>query len=736
METGSVVRKRLKASSLAWFIPVWLLCCPAGLTAKERDTVYHIPEVPVFGWQKKQGSMQRLEAKYLRQLPNPSGNVEALLKTLPGVSSNNELSSQYSVRGGNFDENLLYVNHIEIHRPVLIRSGQQEGLSFINPDLVKSVDFSAGGFDARYGDKMSSVMDVQYRIPDHFAANASVSLLGASVSAEGPVNNRFSWLAGIRYKTSQYLLNTLDTRGDYDPRFFDIQGIFRYAISPKWDADFLFNITRNRYRFEPDVRSTSFGTLYESYQLNVYYDGKENDEYNSGLGALTLTFRPSGRWELNLATIAEQSAERETFDIEAAYRLNDLETYFSDSVMHPGTGSELNHARNFLNTGNYSFSHTGAFTGNRFTLSWSAAFRQETTNSLLNEWSMIDSAGYSVPYDRNSSAIALKMSRKADHHLKVRRLTSWWQYRHKIPAAYTDWTVTVGLRLNYNNLNGEWLWSPRVSATVRPKNTSRLAGHLAAGMYGQPPSYREMRDTYGHLHPAVRAQRSFHFMAGGDYEFLIGWKPFKLSSELYYKQLSRMIPYRIENVRIYYAGENIASGYVAGWDIKLNGEFVKDAESWISLSLMHSRTDIENDAYGSFPLPADQRVNFNLFFQDYFPMMPDWRVFLNLNYGSPLCYSYPDEHRFDRTFRMPAYRRVDIGLSREFLNNKPHAFFRKWTLNAEIFNLFDTKNTISYFWMQVVNNKEGVSQQYAIPNHLTSRRFNIKISASFGSSKE
>jgi hypothetical protein len=710
---------------------MWILCWPAGLTAKERDTVYFIPEVPVIGRQTRQGVLQRIEAKYLRQLPNPSGNVETLLKTLPGVSSNNELSAQYSVRGGSFDENLLYVNHIEIHRPVLIRSGQQEGLSFINPDLVKLVDFSAGGFDARYGDKMSSVLDVQYRVPENFAANVSASLLGASVSAEIPLTNRFTFLTGVRYKTSQYLLRTLDAKGDYHPRFFDIQGRFRYAASAKWEADFLFNINRNHYSFEPDVRTTNFGTLYESYQLNVYYDGNENDEYNSGLGALTLTFRPSARWKMDLTAVTEQAAEKETFDIEAAYRLNDLEANFSDSLMNPGVGSELNHARNFLNTGNISLSYTSVFTGDRFTLSWSAAYRQETADGSLNEWTMIDSAGYSVPHNGNSLTIPLKMSRKAEHHLKIRRLVSWLQYQRKLSGHYVDWTMNAGLRFNYNNLNGECLLSPRLSVTVRPKNANRLAGRLAAGMYGQPPSYREMRDTYGRLHSSIRAQRSVHYTAGGDYEFHIGKKPFKLSSELYYKQLSRIIPYRVENVRIYYAGENMASGYVTGWDVKLNGEFVKNAESWISLSLMHSRMDIENDAYGSFPLPTDQWINFNLFFQDYFPMTPDWRVFLNLSYGSPLSYNYPDEHRFDRTFRMPAYRRVDIGLSKDFLNRKTHAFFQKWTLNTEIFNLFDTKNTISYFWMQVVNNREGLSQQYAIPNYLTSRRFNVKISVAF-----
>lgn len=695
------------------------------------DTVSRsIPEVLITGLQTRKNMLQRIETRSFNRLPNPSGNIETLLKLLPGVSSNNELSAQYSVRGGSFDENLVYVNDVEIYRPVLIRSGQQEGLSFINPDLVSSVDFSAGGFDARYGDKMSSVLDVQYRVPSEFAVNTSVSLLGVSVAAEDQIiNRRFSYLVGARYKTSQYLLGTLDTQGDYAPDFFDVQSLLRYRIAAKWDADLLVNISRNRYRFEPTVRTTNFGTLYESYQLDVFYDGKEIDRYNSGMGALTLTHRPSDKWMLKLTGVAYQSEEQETFDIESAYRLNDLENNtFSDSVVHVGTGSELNHARNFLKANNYSFSHTGAFHGNKQSLQWSATFQREVTDNRLNEWIMLDSAGYSIPH--NEGDILLKMSRHADNYLKVHRLISWLQFQQKLTGNYANWAVTAGLRLNYNDVNKECLLSPRLSATIRPHNSGNLEGHVAIGMYGQPPAYRELRDAQGLMNTDIKAQRSTHYTIGGDYVFHIGYRPFKLSSDLYYKQLRRLIPYRMENVRIYYAGDNLASGYITGWDIKLNGEFVKDAESWISLSLMRAREKMNGDAH-SFPFPTDQWANFNLFFQDYFPTSPDWRVFLNLSLGSPLPYHYPNQERFDQTFRMTAYRRVDIGLTKDFFKARKSKIFKQLSLNAEIFNLFNTKNTISYFWMQVVNNQDGHSQQYAIPNYLTARRFNVKLSASF-----
>ncbi|MDR2848176.1 MAG: TonB-dependent receptor plug domain-containing protein [Bacteroidales bacterium] len=707
-------------------VVLWCLWCSVGLMAQQHpDTVHRIPEVTVTGLRMQQGTLQRIETGNIGQLPNPSGNFEALLKIQAGVSSNNELSAQYSVRGGNFDENLVYVNNIEIHRPLLIRSGQQEGLSFINPDLVASVDFSAGGFGACYGDKMSSVLDVQYRVPTAFHVNASASLLGTTVSVEGLVKDRFSYLLGARYKTTKYLLGTLDTQGNYEPRFVDVQGLFQYKISPKWDADLLVNLNNNRYLFEPNHRTTNFGSLYESYQLNVDYDGMELDTYNSGLSALTLSYRPSDLWKLKWTGVAGVTTERETFDIESAYWLSELENSRSDSIMRPGVGSELSHARNYLNTGNFSFTHTGTFKEDGYTLDWSAAIQQETADNRINEWVMIDSAGYSVPY--NGNVIPLKTIRQADNYLKIQRAIAWMQYQQHLSGAHAQWTVTAGLRFNYNNVNGESLWSPRVSATVRPYNQSRLSGHLAVGMYAQPPSYREMRDINGQMHTHVKAQRSMHYIIGGNYLFNVGEKPFKLSSELYYKQLSRLIPYYLENVRIFYAGENMASGYVTGWDIKLNGEFVKDAESWVNLSLMRAREDIANDGYGSFPLPSDQWVNFNLFFQDYFPMAPTWRVFLNLNYGSPLPYNYPDESRFDKSFRMSAYRRVDIGLSKVFFTNKPHSFIRQMAVNVEIFNLFDTNNTISYFWMQVVNNLAGVNQQFAIPNYLTARRLNLKV---------
>ncbi len=695
-----------------------------------------ISEVTVISNRMPQGTRQRLETRYFKQLPNPSGGIETLLKTLPGVSSNNELSSEYSVRGGNFDENLVYVNDIQMHRPMLVRSGQQEGLSFINPDLVESVDFSAGGFDARYGDKMSSVLDVRYRQPKEFASNASIGLLGVSVSTEGlTADRRFSYLAGVRYKTSQYLLNTLETEGEYRPDFFDIQSLLSYRINEKWDVDLLFDMAQNRYRFIPESRSTDFGTLYEAYRLTIYYDGQEFDRYAGGTGALTLNFRPSDRLGLKLIGSAYRSRERETFDIEGAYLLGELDVaqgapFFGDSAVNIGVGSELSHARNYSETKIETLSHAGTFYGQNYSLRWSAAYYRESTDDRMNEWIMLDSAGYSIPYGGES--IRLKDSKRADNHLTVNRLTAYLQYARKLTGDRLNWTVTAGLRVNYNDVNRETVFGPRVSVVVQPRAVPQLTGHIAVGMYNQPPSYRELRDAHGRMNTAMKAQRSVHYVAGGDYAFRIGEKPFKLSAEMYYKQLSRLVPYKVENVRIYYAGENSASGYIAGCDIKLNGEFVKGAESWISLSLMHTHEDIEGDGYGGFPFPTDQIANFNLFFQDYIPGAPTWRMYLNLVYGSPLPYNYPNPDRYDQSFRMPAYRRADLGISKEFFKEgKPHKFFKQIRAGVEIFNLFDTYNTISYLWIETVSGRDGRKRQYAVPNYLTTRRINVKLDVAF-----
>ncbi|MDR1173078.1 MAG: TonB-dependent receptor [Bacteroidales bacterium] len=700
-----------------------------------HDQPQSLSEVSVTADRAPQGTLQRIATKDFRQLPNPSGSFEALLKTMPGVSSNNELSSQYSVRGGSFDENLVYVNDIEIHRPMLVRSGQQEGLSFINPDLVESVDFSAGGFDACFGDKMSSVLDVRYRTPEKFAGSASLSLL-TSASVEGlAAGRRLSYLAGVRYKTSQYLLGTLDTKGQYNPDFFDIQSLLTYRLAEKWNLELLSNVARNRYRFIPETRDTNFGTLYNAYNLRIYYNGQEVDRYTNGTGALTLGYRPTDRLTLKLTGLAYLSHEQETFDIEGAYSLNELDASQGSSThggntANIGVGSKLSHARNYLDARIWSVSHTGTYRSNNGSWRWSMAWQRETADDRMNEWVMLDSAGYSVPY--NSKSIELEYARSADNYLAASRFISSLQYMRRLTGERMSWTITAGLRLNYNDVNRERLLSPRASVTIRPLAIPQLSGHIAAGLYGQPPAYRELRDMQGRMNTAMKAQRSVHYVAGADYTFRVGQLPFKLSTELYYKRLNRLAPYRMENVRIYHAGDNMAKGYIVGWDIKLNGEFVEGAESWISLSLMHARADIKGDAYGGFPLPTDQTANFNLFFQDYIPGAPSWRACLNMSFSTPLPYSYPVPDRYDLTFRMPAYRRVDLGFSKEFFKEeRPHKFFRQIWLNVEIFNLFDTNNTISYLWIQVVSNRDGMKQQYAVPNYLTARHINIKLSATF-----
>ncbi len=712
-----------------------------------RQEVRSIAEVSVSSETDRVGNISRISMNDFQLIPNPSGNIETLIKTLPGVSSSNELSSQYSVRGGSFDENLVYVNDIEIVRPFLIRTGQQEGLSFINPDMVSSVKFSAGGFEARYGDKMSSVLDVVYRRPTKYQVIVSASLLGTSVSAEGiSKNGKFTHITGFRYKTSQYLLNTLETKGDYKPAFTDLQSLITYQFSKKLEGSFLGNFAQNKYNFVPQSRSTNFGTITQVYNLTVFYGGQEMDKYRSMLGALTLQYKPIQKLSLKLIGSAYSTYEQETFDIESQYLINELDNTpgsktYGDSLLNLGVGGMLNHARNYLWANTYTASHIGTFLAGNHQLRWALDYKREIITDHLNEWTLIDSAGYSTPYSQKS--IHLYDVADAKNETASNRFSGYLQDSYQFSSQKHKFFINGGIRFNYWDFNTEFLVSPRFRLSIKPGWNRDIMLHIATGIYYQPAFYKEMRDFHGKLNSQILAQQSIHFVGGGDYHFSLWDRPFIFTSELYFKQLQKLIPYKVDNVRIRYTAENNAKGYATGIDFKLNGEFVPGVESWASLSLLKTEEDIIGDFYiskngnriepGYFPMPTDQRVNFNLYFQDYLPNNPTLQMHLNLVYGSSLQVSPPMPARFDQTFPIGPYRRVDMGFSKIF-KSENHVSnvewinkFKEFVVSLEFFNLLNINNKASYLWVRTISNQENLPNEFAVPNYLTSRRINLKL---------
>ncbi len=721
----------------------------------EKD-IRELNEVSVSARQERATGFQNIDIGSLDLLPNTTGGIETIIKTLPGVSSNNELSSQFSVRGGNFDENLIYVNDIEIYRPFLVRSGQQEGLSFINPDLISGIRFSAGGFDARYGDKMSSVLDISYKEPTEFAGSVSGSLLGGSAHLEGlSKNGKLSALIGVRYKTTAYLLNSLETTGDYEPKFTDIQSLIRYSISPKLEFSFLGNLSLNEYSFIPKTRNTEFGTASTPLNLKIYYEGNEIDQFDTYMGAATFKWTPSENTSLKLIASSFTTREEETFDILGQYLINELDNTigsdtYGDSILNIGIGSFLNHARNYLEAYVHSLSHIGEHKKGNNILKWGGKLDYQIVNDRISEWDMIDSLGFSVP--TGGEFLELDNVLKSEHRLINTKVSAYIQDTWIRKYDGNEYYLTGGIRATYLDLNNQILISPRINFSYKPSWERDLMFHLSTGIYYQPPFYKEMRDSEGNLNTALKAQQSIHVVAGGDYIFSAWDRPFKFSSELYYKHLENIVPYKVDNVRIRYAGENLASGYAMGVDFKINGEFVPGAESWASVSFMRTREDIDGDSFpfenengvienfepGYYPRPTDQLMTFGLFFQDYLPNSPDYKVNLNFLYGSRLPYSSPTKDRYDNVYRLPPYRRVDIGFSKvlkkEGVNlreGSPFNHFRSIWLSAEIFNLLGINNTISYLWVRTISNQAGIPEVFAVPNYLTSRRLNVKLTAKF-----
>jgi hypothetical protein len=717
-----------------------------------RETIQNLNEVTIREQHERASTLNRIDIKTLDMLPNVSGNLETILGTMPGVSSRSELSSQYSVRGGNFDENLVYVNLIEIHRPFLVRSGQQEGLSFINPDMVSAIKFSAGGFDAEYGDKMSSVLDITYRRPVQFGGSASISLLGGSLQLEGASRNRrFTHISGFRYKTTQYLLSSLETQGEYNPNFYDLQTLLTCRLAPEWEISFLGNMALNRFHFIPETRNTDFGTFQNPLNLRIYYEGQEQDKFDSYTGALTLQYTPSERLSLKFIGSSYYSVEQEHYDILGEYWINELdnrigsETY-GDSILNIGIGGQLDHARNNLNAFVYSAAHLGTLVKDRTTLRWGARWQQEQIRDRISEWEMIDSVGYSVPYTGHT--ISLYNVHKWNHRLFSNRLTAFVQQTTTFERNHTRFFLSAGIRASYWDLNHQFLLSPRVTFSVKPNWKRDLIFRFSTGYYYQPPFYKELRYPDGTLNLDLQAQKSIHFVLGGDYVFTAWDRQFKFTTEVYYKHLDQLVPYKLDNVRIEYAGENLARGYAVGMDMKIHGEFVPGAASWASLSLMKTEEDIMGDYYrteygnliepGYYPRPTDQRIMVGIFFRDYLPSLPDYKVLLNLVYGSGLPFSPPNIPRYDLQFRMPSYKRVDIGfakvLKRENASLKegnPFRHFKSIWISAEVFNLLGVRNVISYTWIKTVSNQDNVSGAFAVPNYLTGRRFNVKLTTRF-----
>lgn len=714
---------------------------------------YEFAEIPVEDTRTRLTTAVRMDPKLVSTIPNATGNVEALIKTLPGVSSNNELSSQYSVRGGNYDENLIYVNGIEVYRPQLTRSGQQEGLSFVNSDMVSSLLFSAGGFESRYGDKMSSVLDVQYRKPYEFGGTAELGLLGAKLQLEGsPGNHRFTYQTGFRYQSNQYVLQSLDTEGEYKPRFADVQAYLTYDISEAWEVATLVNIAQNVYHFIPGNRQTEFGTVQQALQLTVFFDGQEISSYNTYFGAIANNFELNKNNKMSFVVSGYRSFEDERFDVQGQYFIDELEKdlskdNFGDVAFNRGVGTYLDHARNYLDINVVNAELKGQIDHDKHRINWGVKAQHEMIDDRLNEWNMIDSAGFSLPKTPDHPGDTLRTTSsdypleifnvlKTDLSVRSSRFMGYVQDAIEWSGARHRHGLTYGVRANYWTYNQQTVVSPRVNYAFIPDWERDYLFRLSTGMYHQPPFYREMRNLEGELNPDIKAQRSYQIVGGVDYNFLAWKRPFKFTAEAYYKYMTDVIPYVYDNVRIRYYGENSAVAYATGMDFKINGEFVKGVESWFSMSLMKTEEDILNDSVvdengnvsypGYIPRPTDQRFKFSLFFQDYLPNNPTFKFNITLHYATGLPYGPPESEKYLHTLRMPPYRRVDLGLSKLLLSEKKSDTFKSIWLHVDVFNLFQISNTISYLWIKDIENNV-----YAVPNYLTNRQVNVKLRANF-----
>ena len=693
---------------------------------------FALQAVEVVDKERQMGGTQKLAMPdKIRLQPSASGNsIEDMRQSQAGVRSNNEMSSQYNVRGGNFDENSVYVNGIEVYRPLLIRAGQQEGLSFINPDMVGAIAFSTGGFEAKYGDKMSSVLDITYRKPREFESTVSASLLGASAYV-GWGNDKVSITNSVRYKSNNYLLGTLDTKGEYSPNFIDYQAYVDWRITNKLSLSVIGNIARNQYNFTPSDRTTSFGTLENVKEFKVYFDGWETDLFRTLFGAASLNFTPDEYNTFTLQTSAFQTREEETYDIIGEYWLNDINTEQS-----LGVGGYLEHARNYLNANVVNVSFTGKHYLKSHDLRWGVEWKNEKFNDRQREWELRDSVGYNMP--NTGDGLRPVYSLNSNTSCNSNHLFAYAQDTYKFNSSIGLFSINAGARLSYWDWNNEVLFSPRVSVGLIPKFNKEMTFRLATGVYYQTPFYKEMRDTVTTngitevvLNKNIKSQRSIHFVLGYDYHFKIFGRPFKFTAEAYYKKLDNLIPYNIDNVRIVYYGENCAKGYATGLDMKLFGEFVPGTDSWITLSIMETKEKINGGDW--IPRPTDQLFSASLYFTDYFPFTDRWKMNLQGVYADGLPFGPPHSGREKHIFNAPAYMRVDIGMSYRLLDNedKRHrtgikSYFKNIWLGIDAFNILGIDNVNSYYWVKDIGNNN-----YAVPNYLTGRRINGRILIEF-----
>lgn len=688
-----------------------------------------LSEVTITGKRIETGQTQELSKEHLKSMPSTTGNaVEEMIQSQAGVSTHSELSSQYNVRGGSFDENSVYINNVEIFRPFLVRSGQQEGISVINPDMVEKIGFSTGGYEARYGDKMSSALNIEYRHPKRFEASATASMLGASAFV-GMSNKKFSWSNGLRYKTTKYLLGSMDTKGEYQPTFIDYQTYLTYSPNKRWDIKFLGNISDNHYNFTPEDRETNFGTMENVKAFKVYFDGQEKDVFRTFFGSLGITRKFNENTSLSFIASAFNTREQEKYDIQGQYWLTQTET--SENL---GVGTYFQHTRNYLKAHVESAKLLFKTKQKKHNIEAAFTYKWEHIEENSVEYEMRDSSKYSIPH--TGKDLYMIYSMRAKNTLTANRVEAYAQdtYRFTGSEGKTLYTLNYGLRLAYWSFTKETILSPRLSLGIIPAFNENITMRFATGLYYQAPFFKEIRDTtttngitYASLNRKAKSQRSIHFIAGFDYRFKMNNRPFKFTAEAYYKALGNLVPYSVNNVKVVYYGDNMCSGHAAGLDLKLFGEFVPGTDSWVSLSLMNTSMKLNGK---SIPLPTDQRYAVNLFFTDYFPGTTRWKMSLKLALADGLPFSAPHRELESNVFRAPAYKRADVGLNYRIIDNsdrhKKRNPIRNLWVGAECLNLFGINNVNSYYWITDVT-----GQQYAVPNYLTGRQINVKLSVDF-----
>ncbi len=770
--TDTAFRLRIQSYHYQPFDTLMRLSGNAELEITMRTAASQLQLVRVTSEKTRTTTFTHINAERIERVAGPQGGVEGLLKTLPDVSSNNELSTQYSVRGGSFDENLVYINGVEIYRPLLVRTGQQEGTSIINPDLVSNILFSPGGFGATYGDRMASVLDIAYGWRDTTAARVSLSLLGASLSLQGHVRERFSYSLGLRRHSNRYLFRSLDTKGNYTTAYSDLQALMRYRASDKLQLQLLAIATHNRYGLIPESQSTAFGSFQESLRFDVFYEGQEADQYTTLLGALSAHYQPNEENSLTWTASVQQVDEAELYDILSQFWLYQVNVGAvgadgEQELFDRGVGSYLEHARNYLNTRIYSAEMQGRHYGLLGTWQWGLKVQHEQVRDRMREWKWVDSAGYAMPYihavagdsTNQPQSPSLQLFCRANHIVGTTRLQAFVQrnfdyyFDHGGKLSFVGGVRLQGYGINFSNdpetgnvsnyqnnnvfddtsrYNRGLLFSPRISLNFEPDWDQNILFRLAAGVYSQAPQYREYRFDDGSLNHAISPQKSYQSTATMDWNMRLFHRPFKFTADLYYKYITNLVPYRIDNLRLRYDANNDAVGYAAGLSLRLSGEVVDGLESWASLSLMKTQEDLLNDDYGWLARPTDQRISFKIFFQDYVPQVPFWRMSLNFIIASGLPFTYPGQVDRETTHTYPAYFRVDWGNTIEltrFERIRKAPMMRHvddLLLTLEVFNLFDYHNVVSYIWVADYSN-----QYYSVPNYLTARQLNFKITVTF-----